>query len=894
MSFRVATVVVVAVLLVGSDVFFDEGLAAETPSVPGEITEILEITCFGCHADGEREGNFSIDELLSRPVDEDSRDAWHRVLKNVRSQIMPPSDAEQPTSDEASTLKRWIRQTALGLGPTNLQPGRVTLRRLNRVEYRNTIRDLMGVDYQTDVEFPADDSGHGFDNVGDVLSLSPLLMEKYLAAAESIVAEAVPMRPWVSTEQIIAPRKMSRQKQDIETANPEVESEESGDESDEGNREKGESGDFQGRMSFFEPQRVMVSIDLEQGGRFEIRPIAEVDHGFGFSPAKASLTFRVDGRKVATQELDWGSEDNGPIPLAFEGELNAGPHELELQLDTIDGRVGDDSSIRVDLDGIRVVGPLADQHLVRPSGWERFFGDKDENLDGFDDEELSSILRRFATRAFRRPVSEKTIDRLRQLIANDLKSPAVTQEKAIAKAFVAILASPRFLFRHEDVLPNQETGRSPSTTAEQSSSQTNVPVVESQLIDEFSLASRLSYFLWSTMPDEELMGLASRGELRSVLDDQIDRMLADDRSDELVQNFVGQWLKARDVESIPIDVLGAAGLRPEYDALRSRVREIFNERREIARRKDVDRDAAEQESRDHREYEIKLLFGRLGELRDLGDVLDAETRRDLRRQTETLFRHVLLEDRSVLELIDNDYMFINQRLADFYQLDETQVPEQLPRDEFTRVKLSSSRRGGVLRQANFLIVTSNPTRTSPVKRGLFILDNILGTPAPPAPAAVPELEEAAEGGEGKDLALRELLELHRSEPLCASCHRRFDPMGLALENYDAIGRWRDREANQPIDPAGELISGEQFDNAAELMRVLTGTRRFDFYRCLSEKLMTYGLGRGVEFYDEPTIDKLVDAMEHDGKTPTIRRLIHDIVKSVPFQRADTTEQFVGR
>jgi hypothetical protein len=406
------------------------------------------------------------------------------------------------------------------------------------------------------------------------------------------------------------------------------------------------------------------------------------------------------------------------------------------------------------------------------------------------------------------------------------------------------LSSPRFLFRIEQTLPRSEGEPYP-------------------LIDEYSLASRLSYFLWSTMPDEELFRLAREGKLRDNLPAQVKRMLADSRSKTLVRNFVGQWLQARDVDSISIDPLAARGVREEYDELR-----------EMLFRRGFRRGS---EERDDDPPEIKAARARYMELRELRDGIDEELKRDMRHETEKLFEHIVRENRSTLELLDADYTFLNERLADHYGI------EGVEGDEMRLVMLpADSLRGGVLTQGTFLLVTSNPTRTSPVKRGLFILENLLGTPTPPPPALVPELEESKKAISDHKPSLRELLEVHREQALCSSCHSRFDPLGLALENFNALGEWREEDAGQPINPAGELITGETFASVEELKQVLVTSRRRDFYRCLAEKMLTYALGRGLEYYDEQTLDDLVSGMEKDEGR--FLALLLGIVESAPFQR----------
>jgi hypothetical protein len=595
------------------------------------VQPILETYCYGCHGYGASEGGRTLDELGPDEELVGNRVLWWAVLKNVRADIMPPSGEERPNNDERRALFDWIKFDAFAIDPADPDPGRVTLRRLNRAEYRNTVRDLMGVDFDTVEEFPADDTGYGFDNIGDVLSLSPLLLEKYLQAAEEIVAQAVPQP---------------------------------------------EEGDSPGRR--------------QQRRRFFPR-------------------------------------QNPP----------AEPKERDAY--------------------------------------------------------ARQLVARFARRAFRRPADEATLQRLVALARQTYETPGQSFEAGIARAMVAVLCSPRFLFRIEDIVAGAGGNRHP-------------------LLDEHSLAARLSYFLWSTMPDEELSDLADRGELRANLRSQLARMLKDRRIEALAENFAGQWLRSRDVENFEVD------------------------------------------------------FG-----------FDHDLAVAMRRETEACFEYVLREDRSALELIDSNYTFLNERLARHYGFDEVRG------DQIRRVELpEGSPRGGLLTQGTLLVVTSNPTRTSPVKRGLFILENILGTPPPPPPESVPPLEAAAAAITDHLPTVREMQEQHRRDPLCHSCHARMDPLGLALEHFDKLGAWRDAEHDQPIDASGTLLTGEQFGGIQDLKIILKQRRRLDFYRCLTEKLLTYALGRGLEYYDEHTLDQIVEQADREGGK--FSALLRGIVDSAAFQK----------
>ncbi len=607
---------------------------------------ILETYCFGCHGYGASEGGRTLDEFDSDQALVANRELWLAVLKNVRAGIMPPAGEEHPDDDERRVLFDWIKFNAFGIDPADPDPGRVTLRRLNRVEYRNTIRDLLGVDFDAADAFPADDSGYGFDNIGDVLSISPLLMEKYLQAAETIVAEAVPAKS-----------------------------------------------------------------------------------------SKSKWRRKKKFRELFPREK--APED---------------PQERDAY--------------------------------------------------------AREVIARFARRAYRRPVNEEAIDRLAVLAKETYTAPGQSFESGIGRAMVAVLASPRFLFRVEDVVAETEGERAGS----HDSAEPSLLAPRSAPLDEHALASRLSYFLWSTMPDDELMRLADRGELRAQLVGQVERMLKDRRSKALAANFAGQWLRSRDVEN----------------------------------------------------YEVDLRFGH-----DLAEAM--------RQETESCFDYVVREDRSLLELIDSDYTFLNERLAKHYGVDGVSG------GEMRRVELAEdSPRGGVLTQGTLLVVTSNPTRTSPVKRGLFILDNILGTPPPPPPEDVPALEEAAAAIGDHAPTIRELQEQHRRDPLCHSCHARMDPLGLALENFNVLGVWRETDQEQPIDASGTLLTGEEFAGIRELKGILKDRRRLDFYRCLTEKLLTYALGRGLEYYDEHTVDEIVERLEREEGKFSV--LVNGIVHSAPFQR----------
>ena len=337
-------------------------------------------------------------------------------------------------------------------------------------------------------------------------------------------------------------------------------------------------------------------------------------------------------------------------------------------------------------------------------------------------------------------------------------------------------------------------------------------------------------------------------------------MMSDERAAEFVRNFAGQWLRTRDVTQVSIDPIVVLGHQEEYEKLR----EQFRGRR----RQSFSRTLTPEEA------EVRKRFG---ELREISDRFNDEMKRAMRRETEMCVEYIVQEDRSLLELLDCDYTFVNEKLASLYEIPDVRG------SEMRRVKLpEGSPRGGVLTHASMLLVTSNPTRTSPVKRGLFVLENILGMPAPPAPAGVPDLEESAKKFAGREPPLRELLAAHRESALCASCHSRMDPLGIALENFNALGMWRDEEKKQPIDASGKLITGETFQDVRDLKKILRERHASDFYRCVTEKMLTYALGRGLEATDEHTLDLIVRRLaENDGK---FSALIQGVIESAPFQK----------
>jgi hypothetical protein len=793
---RVASLWLLACLIVACP-----GVAA--PDFKKDIQPILSEFCFDCHGDGMDKGKVALDaaDVLENP------ELWFTVLKNVRAGLMPPEKKPKPSPEQLRTLEAWIKHTALSIDAANPDPGRVTIRRLNRVEYRNTIRDLMDYDFKAYEEFPPDDTGYGFDNIGDVLTVSPLLLEKYLQAAETIVANAVP-----TVSRMVQERTLWEGTQ----------------------------------TSFYKDLSLTNTLKIDKAGKYRLQLNLYVDGTFDFDPGQCRVTFRLDDIELLKREFGW--DDNKPFRFPFEQTLQPGSHQLTFQLESLVPVEKKKNSIDMRVDSLRIEGPLEREHWVHPKNYERFFqADEAPSASSARKKYAREILSRFATKAYRRPVDAATLDRLVQIAEDNFKGKRF--EEGVARAMVAVLASPRFIFRVEQTEPVRSAKSHP-------------------YVDEYSLASRLSYFLWSTTPDDELMRLASRKELRKNLPTQVKRMLADKRSQALVENFTGQWLQVRDVEGIAIDGrMVLARDRGEDRELKRQIEE-FRTRIQQAR-------AAGQTNRQERPQRPRFFNAPTIEF-------DRELRNAMQSETELYFAHIVREDRSVLELLDSDYTFLNERLARHYGMTNVVTGK-----EMRQVKLPlDSPRGGVLTHGAVLTVTSNPTRTSPVKRGLFVLENFLGTPPPPPPPDIPDLEESENAIADHEPTLREILELHRSKALCNSCHSRMDSLGFALENFNALAMWRDQERKQPIEVAGKLITGEKFNDLRELKRILANDRRADFYRCLTEKLLTYALGRGIEHHDLQSVDEIVSRLEKEQGR--FSALLTGIIDSAPFQKRRNT------
>lgn len=594
-------------------------ISARKTAVPDyrkEIQPLLDHYCYACHGE-KKKGDLDLRVYRHQSDADKNRTVFEKVLKQVRTQEMPPEGKIKPSERERERLIQWIESVVFKCDCKHPDPGRVTIRRLNRTEYNNTIHDLLGVDLKPAEDFPADDIGYGFDNIGDVLTLPPVLLERYLAAAEKILQAA-----------------------------------------------------FQPQSSFH--NRYLASRDKNQD------QTAAAQHIISSFARRAY-------RRVAK------------------------PEEIQLLL--------------------------------------RFFDQARKDGDSF--------------------------------------------EQSLQVSLKAILVSPHFLFRSEvQVEPNNPTAITP--------------------LDEYALASRLSYFIWSSMPDDILLDLCDKKLLRKNLETQVRRMMASPKADALTQNFSMQWLQLARLQQVTPD-------RNTFPAFSESLRDAMG------------------------------------------------------RETEMFFQHIQRDDRSILDFLAADYTFANEELARHYGL------RGVTGEQFRKVSLRDTPRGGVLSQASILTLTSNPTRTSPVKRGKWVLDNILGAPPPPPPPNVPELKDQ---GQLRG-TVRQRLEQHRADPACANCHARMDPIGFAFENYDGIGSWRTQDGSDPLDTTGKLVSGESFKDAQELKTILLKKKRDEFVRCLTEKMLTYALGRGLEYYDKCALDEITTRLAK-GKYK-FSTLVLEVVRSVPFQ-----------
>ena len=720
------------------------------------VIPLLRTYCWDCHGADEEvtlNGDASAVEVRA------NRDVWVRALAQIRNGSMPPPDGPSLDASLRVEFQKLLKDVATSVDCVNdPNAGKVAMRRLNRNEYRNTVRDLTGVDYAPAEGFPGDDVGYGFDNIGDVLSLPPLLMEKYLKAAIQITGEAIYTPP--------APLVYEIQKQ--------------------GGQLDGASRFARGSIAaIYSRGTVSLTADLPFSGRFKLTLRARGDQA-GDQPVRVEV---VSGKE--RQVVDVPSSQ--PREYSIWLRLARGSRKIEMTFIN-DYYVAGKADRNLHLMSVKLEGqqdPVVSNIAPDlPASHRRIiFANPSEKLTA--DQATTAVVSRFASRAFRRPATNSEVERLVKL-ASQVREDGGSFEAAIQVAMQAILISPHFLFKVEQSTPEDRVDSSP--------------------ISPYELATRISYFLWSSMPDDELLLMAHQDHLKDErrLLEKIGRMIQDPRSNQFVEHFAGQWLQLRNLDSAEPD------------------KSIFTE------------------------YS--------GEVRDL-----------MRRETMTFFAGVMRANLPVTTLVTADFSYLNETLARYYGI------EGVRGEQFRKVSLKGIQRGGLLTHGSVLTVTSNPTRTSPVKRGKWILDNLLNAPPPPAPPDVPDLEKEQLHG-----TLRERMEQHRQNPACAACHQMMDPLGFALENYDAVGRWRDHEGGEPVDASGVLPDGTQFRGVWELRDLLAEGRKEDFMRCITEKMLIYAVGRGTEYYDQCAIDEIVEKVgQRDNQ---FAFLIAEIILSDPFQK----------
>jgi cytochrome c5 len=756
--------------------------------------ELLDEYCVVCHNQQAKTAGLMLDKMdVEHPAQ--AAATWEKVILKLRGGMMPPQGNPAPDEKARFALITYLEDSLDRAAAAKPNPGRAPLHRLNRTEYGDAVRDLLDLDVDVSALLPADDESDGFDNIADVLKVSPSLLEQYLTASGKISALAVGDPATLPVSRLVQVPPDLAQEDHID------------------------------------------GLPLGTRGGILIRHNFPLDGEYDFSVALLQnivgyltglewphqLEITIDGERVFLAPVG-GEEDNkmsdanlGVAKDTLDARLRtrikvaAGPHAVgvaflrknsaesdePLQPFTRDLDLQNMNGIPL-IDHVQITGPFNATGPGDTPSRRRIFScrpaaAKDEVACA------RTILSTLARRAYRRPLTAKDNETLLSFYQAGRNQGSF--DAGIENALRLILASPNFLFRAEPDPAGQAVG-------------------SVYRVGDLELASRLSFFLWSSVPDEELLTAATQGKLHdpSVLEKEVRRMLADPKAQALVNNFAGQWLFLRNLQNVA----------PNED--------IFPN-------------------------------------------FDDNLRQSFRKETELFFSSIIREDHNVLDLLNADYTFVNERLARHYGI------PNIYGSQFRRVKLADENRRGLLGQGSVLTVTSQPNRTSPVLRGKWILENIMGTPPPAPPPNVPPLKENEEGAK-KMLSVRALLEEHRKNPTCATCHKIMDPLGFSLDNFDAIGQWRVKESGNAIDASGQLADGTQVSGPVELRKALMKHPE-QFVRTLTAKLMTYGLGRGLEYYDQPAVRKV----EQDAARGNYRfsALVLGIVESAPFQMKQVPE-----
>jgi len=777
-------------------VLFGGTTATAAPLSDSNFELLVDRYCIACHNSVDEVGHLDLESVIKQNVAANSN-TWEKAVGKIEARQMPPLDEDRPSDADYDALSHYVVARLDAAAAKRPHPGRVdTFRRLNRTEYQNAIRDLLAVEIDAADLLPADESSHGFDHI-TVGDLSPGLLARYVQAAQQIARLAVGLplqRPAATTYRIKADTTQEQHVPGLPL---------------------GTRGGGLFRHNFPAAGEYEVQVRLSRDRNDEVEGL----HG------THQLEILLDGKRLAgltVKRPKGGALANfDDSQLRTRIEAPAGPHDLGAtfvrQGASLEETKRQPLNVHFNLHRhprlnpaiyeVSITGPLAagaplnkasetsQQAGDTPSRRLIFLARPDADRDA--ESAARQVLTALARRAYRRPVDDADLNRLMAFFQKGHQRDGY--EAGIESAIEALLTSPHFLLKIE---------REPDGAAHD----TAYP------ISDIELASRLSFFLWSSIPDEPLLELAERGELRKppVLEAQVKRMLADDKASNLATNFASQWLHLRNLASITPD----GRLFPDFDD---------------------------------------------------------NLREAMRRETELHVREMVAKDRSVLDLIRTDHTYLNQRLARHYGI------EHVYGSRFRRVELAEgSQRGGLLRQGSILTVTSYATRTSPVIRGNWVLKNLLGAPAPPPPENVPALEDQKVISE--HLTVRERLSMHRAAASCARCHNLMDPVGFSLENFDAVGRWRQRDAGKPVDARGGLPDGSRFDGVEGLESAIL-KRPERFVTTTTEKLMTFALGRGVELYDGPAIRQIVrEAAKHDYRFSAI---VLGIARSTPFQMRST-------
>ena len=738
--------------------------AAPPASAPHAV--FVQKYCVGCHNDRSKTAGLSLQGPILEAVPSHV-DVWEKALRKITSGEMPPPSVRvRPTADEYRAVASHLESTLDDAAAAHPNPGRTTVHRLNRAEYSGAVRDLLAVDVNPGNWLPVDDSGYGFDNVGAVLSTSPVLLERYLSAARRISRLAVGDLTQKPYDEIYdAPRDPFKGVR---------------------NERVSDRLPFDSRAGLSVAHYFPVDADYVFKVRFRgLLVTTDIPDPNAFT-VRVAVKAGLHSVGVTSPRENTKAEIEGPGALVPATALAQVPVPVDVRLDGRRIKRFDVPVDSLEVSQLIVGGPFNPTSRGNTPSLAKIFVCHTQ-----DDECARTILTTLSRRAFRRAVTSDDVEPLLYLYRTARKGHDF--ETGIQNAVQALLVSPEFLFRVEQDPSNAVRGAA-------------------YRVSDVELASRLSFFLWSSIPDDELLDLAVRGRLSdpAVLEQQVQRMLGDARSDALVTNFAGQWLHLRTVQTVQPDPV------------------IFP--------------------------------------------FDEQLRQAFISETTLLFTSIVREDRSILDLLRADYTYLNQRLAEHYG-----VPHVYG-SQFRRVAVTDPNRRGLLGHGSILTLTSYPNRTSVVQRGKWVLENLLAAPPPPPPPDVPALQSSRDG---KRLTIREQMETHRASPVCSSCHSRMDPIGFALENYDGVGKWRTEDASALIDPRGSLPDGTEFSGGAGLTALLLSKYKDDFVRTAIEKLLTYALGRGVEYYDAPSVRAIArDAAVNDYR---VSALVLDVIKSRPFQ-----------